>query len=467
MKSLALRVAAVVLAVVALAAAGFVVFTTAPKADAVLAGQRAFEADVAHLQAVVADLRAAIPAYLAPAQDESFWVKHVAELARDLDTRLKALERPGIGTATSQEIGTAEEAASTLRQYDERLQELLRQDRRAEASRLVFSDVNALASAASVALSQAATLERTSAEDEVASLRRRQLTTLGIAAAIALLALLLLLPVPARAAQAGADEGAGHAAAGDGTRLLGAPLELDSLGRSGFDLDLDRISTSESDDEPDQAPRAPAPAPIVPATRASTPPVAPSPATPPSPPLAGPAPAADPSPSAQAADAEPAFAWAHPGARTPQPAAADLAEAARLCTELAQVSDTDQLRQLLGRAVTLLHASGIVVWLGGVNGARLRPAFSHGYSQQALARMEGIDRGDENAVSAAYRSGRLQAVAADDRRTSALVAPLLAPAGCVGAMAVEIAAGAEQDAGLRALAQLVAAQLATLMPTDS
>ena len=163
----------------------------------------------------------------------------------------------------------------------------------------------------------------------------------------------------------------------------------------------------------------------------------------------------------------PPFAWAQAASPAQAPPAPDLGEAAQLCTELAQVADTDHLRQLLGRASALLRAPGIVVWLGGVNGSSLRPAFSHGYSQQTLARMQTIGRDDENAVSAAYRTGKLQVVPAGDRGSAALVAPLLAPAGCLGAMAVEVGRGTEQDQGLRALAQLIAAQLATLMPTES
>ena len=443
MKSWALRVTAVLLAVLALAAGGYVVFDAERKADAARAAQRELEADVARLQVVLADLRAALPAYVAPGQDPSFWTKRVAELAQDLDARLKRLERPGTDTPTSQELATAEEAAATLRQYDARVRALVEQDRRSEASRLLFSDAHSLVAAASVALSQAVSLERAAADTAVSAGRRRQVYALGGSAAIALVALLLLMP-PASGART-RDEAAAEAATGetsDTIRLFGGPLELDSLGRSGFDLDLD-----------DQAAAQPEPARLAPGSPAA------SPAAPSSPAVPVPAPAAG--------QAEAPFAWAQAAPPPAAPPGADLDEAARLCTDLAQVADTEQLRQLLGRAAALLQAPGIVVWLGGVNGQNLRPAFSHGYSQQTLARMQAIGRDDENAVSSAYRTGRLQAVAAGERGAAALVAPLLAPAGCVGAMAVEVARGAEQDQAVRALAQLVAAQLATLMPTDS
>ena len=144
MKSWALRVAAVLLAVVALAAGGYIVFDADRRADAARATQGALEADTVRLQVVIADLRGALPAYVAPAQDRSYWAQRVAGLLQDLDARLKRIERPGIGTDTSQEIATAEEAAATLRQYDARIRKVVEQGRPGEASRLLFSDANSL-----------------------------------------------------------------------------------------------------------------------------------------------------------------------------------------------------------------------------------------------------------------------------------------------------------------------------------
>ncbi|MBP7572035.1 MAG: hypothetical protein KBA95_18420 [Acidobacteria bacterium] len=444
MKSRALRVMAVLLAVVALAAGGYLVFEAERQADEARAAQRTLEDDAVRLQAVVADLRAALPGYVASGQDPAYWARRVAALIDDLDARLKRLERPGAGTATAQEVATAREAAATLRQYDARIRSLVEQDRRVEASRLVFSDVNSLVMAASVALSQVVTLQRTGANAALARGRKQQVYALAGAAALALVALLLLVPLPARWAAAPSSPPAPDEAVAP-AGLFGGPLVLDSLGRSGFDLDIEGAS--------------PAPA-------ASAPLAAPVPDTPALPaPAETPSAAIGPAPAPADAPAGPARQTVPPSALTKPPA--ELTEVARLCTELAQVADTDQLRQLLGRAAALLHARGIVVWLGGLNAQSLRPAFSHGYSPQALGRMQAIATDEENAVTAAYRTGRLQAVAAGEHGAAALVAPLLAPAGCIGAMAVEVGPDTEEDTGLRAVSELVAAQLATLMPTES
>ncbi len=442
MKSWALRVLAVLLAILALAAGGYLAFEAEGQAGEARAAQRTLDDEGARLQAVIADLRAALPGYVASGQDPAYWARRVATLIDDLDARLKRLEGPGTDTATSQEIATAQEAAVTLRQYDDRIRSLVGADRRVEASRLIFSDVSSLVVAASVALSQAVTLQRTAADAALARARQQQIYALAGAAALALVVLLLLLPLPARGA-AVPSPASDEAVAQPG--LFGGPLGLDSLGHSGFDLDLDGASPAPA------APAAPldGPAPDAPG----------SPAPEETLPSAIPAvPTAPDAPAGHAQHPVPPDALTKP--------IAELTEVARLCTDLAQVADTDQLRQLLGRTAALLHARGIVVWLGGLNAQSLRPAFSLGYSQQTLGRMQAIGTDEENAVTAAYRTGRLQAVAAGEHGAAALVAPLMAPAGCIGAMAVEVGPDTEEDPDVRAVAQLVAAQLATLMPTE-
>ena len=49
----------------------------------------------------------------------------------------------------------------------------------------------------------------------------------------------------------------------------------------------------------------------------------------------------------------------------------------------------------------------------------------------------------------------------------AIAVPLLVPQGCVGELAAEIRHGRESATTTRALAQIVAAQLAVLIPTES
>lgn len=158
-------------------------------------------------------------------------------------------------------------------------------------------------------------------------------------------------------------------------------------------------------------------------------------------------------------------------ASTPTPArntSPALKDAALLCTALGRVSDAEELRVLLGRAADLLDASGIVVWLGSTAGADLRPAIAHGYGPQALARMPVVARSADNAAAAAYRTGELQIVLARPGASAgAIVAPLLASDGCVGALSAEIRGGGEASDAVQALAAIVAAQLAGILATTA
>jgi hypothetical protein len=145
----------------------------------------------------------------------------------------------------------------------------------------------------------------------------------------------------------------------------------------------------------------------------------------------------------------------------------DLSAAAQLCTDLARVHDTSELQGLLARAAALLDASGIVVWLGGSGGTILWPAFSHGYTPQALSKMQALPRDGGTPVSMAFRTGLMEVIPADGGASGAIVAPILASTGCVGVMAVEIRHGAESSDDEQALAGILAAQLATLVAGDT
>jgi hypothetical protein len=151
----------------------------------------------------------------------------------------------------------------------------------------------------------------------------------------------------------------------------------------------------------------------------------------------------------------------------PRTTAPALKTAAELCTEFARVRNADDLTRLLGRTADALESSGLVVWLGTGPGGELRPAIAHGYPPQTLARMPSIPRSADNAAAAAYRTGSLQIVLARPATSSgAIVAPLMSPDGCIGALTAEIKGGAETSDTVQSLAAIFAAQLAgVLAPT--
>lgn len=142
--------------------------------------------------------------------------------------------------------------------------------------------------------------------------------------------------------------------------------------------------------------------------------------------------------------------------------------AAEICLALGAVRDDARLRELLGRAASLMEAPGIIVWVGNAAGADLQPTVAHGYSPQALSRIAAVPRTAENAVAAAYRTATLQAVGAQGHgHLGAVIAPLVTPDGCVGALSVEVPSGREESEVVRALALLFAAQLAALLAADA
>jgi len=149
---------------------------------------------------------------------------------------------------------------------------------------------------------------------------------------------------------------------------------------------------------------------------------------------------------------------------TPPSLLPDLLATARLCSDFGRVSQARELPALLARAAAVLNAAGIIVWVADPADGSLRPALSHGYPAEALARISKLSRDADNATAEAYRSGQLQTVGGSRTAPGALVAPLLAPTGCVGVMAAEIRAGKEADQHVQALATILAAQLASLVP---
>jgi CHASE3 domain sensor protein len=151
--------------------------------------------------------------------------------------------------------------------------------------------------------------------------------------------------------------------------------------------------------------------------------------------------------------------------------APDLAAAARLCTELGRVMETSELAPLLERAAGLLNASGLVVWVTDRSGVELRPVLTHGYAEKIVAQMRSIPTEAQNAAALTFRSAEARVVAGSDLANGAFVVPLITPTGCVGVFAAELRQGAEQHESTKAIATILAAQVATLVgappPSDS
>ena len=143
-----------------------------------------------------------------------------------------------------------------------------------------------------------------------------------------------------------------------------------------------------------------------------------------------------------------------------------LKAATGVATAFGRVRDLDELTSVLGRAAEVMDASGLMVWAGSATGGDLRPVLAHGYSAEMIARIPPVPRSADNAAAAAYRSGRLQIVLARPGSSSgAVVAPILAADGCIGALSAEIRSGGETSESVQALAAIFAAHLASVLTT--
>ena len=159
-------------------------------------------------------------------------------------------------------------------------------------------------------------------------------------------------------------------------------------------------------------------------------------------------PAADPEPSSVA---------------TLAPAGPGLDAVARLCTDLGRIEHASEIEPLLGEFARLVDAKGVIIWVWDETADALRPAVAHGYPDHVLARVPAVTRDADNLTAEAFRTARPCTMNGHGAATGALVVPMLAPAGCIGALGIEFERGAEPASSARAVATIVAALLSQLI----
>jgi hypothetical protein len=441
MKRTLVRLLLVVVALACTAGTAFYAYRVELDAGAAGAADRAFAEDAIRLQATLAEIRAGQAGYLANGQDTAVWIEKVAQLRKQADTQLKRLVAASPAGESDGDLAAAGEALAALGRFDARIAEVLRDEQPLTASSLIFSDSAQIIGAATASLSKARAARTVAAGTGLAAMRRQQMYAGAAAAVVLVLTLVLLAATPTPRAVPVDDDEEGRAAS-SGPSLF-APVTAPDFDA---DVDSDRDSGPRMSRSPWRSEAADS------AGTSQNAPVAPG------------APVA----AAPAAQAAPPPTRREPQTGAPAETRLDLSAAAQLCTDLARVRDASEMQTLLARAAELLDASGIVVWMGGSGGDVLWPAFSHGFTPQALSKMQALPRDGATAVSAAFRKGMMEVVPASAGGTSgALVAPILAASGCVGVMAVEIRHGAETSDAEQALASILAAQLATLVAGEA
>jgi hypothetical protein len=147
----------------------------------------------------------------------------------------------------------------------------------------------------------------------------------------------------------------------------------------------------------------------------------------------------------------------HPSSQVP-----DLEAAAGLCNDISRLTSIEALPAILGRAAEVLEASGLIIWMGA--GEELFAVASHGYDAQTVSRLGSIGLNAENATAAAWRTGQVRVVPRDETSAGAIVLPIFITDGCAGVVGIELRNGKEADPATRAVASIITAQLATVLP---
>jgi hypothetical protein len=138
-----------------------------------------------------------------------------------------------------------------------------------------------------------------------------------------------------------------------------------------------------------------------------------------------------------------------------------IAAAADLCTEISRVETTDALNELLNRALSVLEAEGLVVWME--SGGELLAATAVGYPPDVKSRLSSIRREDDNMTASAWRQRLTEVVEGGEQSGAAIAVPLFSGQTCCGVFAVELRAGRQPDHLTRDVARMIAAQLATVV----
>jgi hypothetical protein len=402
--------ARIALLLACLAAAGYAAFLTwssERQSRQLNSSAPAFDAAARSARAGLVELRAAQQAYVAAGQGQDFWFARVSTLAgeaRDTLGTMKALAQPPAALAIDDAVG----ALDDFDRIDARARALAADRQLTAAASVIFGDGLELSKHAAEGVERAVAAELSARDEALAALLRRQEYALAGAASAIALTLLLLLPVARQPVPqppvVRPVVPAPAATSGSG------PLRDDVLA----DLDDFGVVSHARRVPPGEPSKFPPPKPLV-------------------------------------------------AKVTPKPPIVSLPSVASLCGDLARVSDTQALPQLLERAAGVLDASGIVVWIADPDGRELTPILVHGYPPQLAVRLGNLARDAENVTASAYRTALLQTVKGDTVANGAIAAPLVSAAGCVGVMAAEMKNGGEQQEPLLAAATIIASQLATLV----
>jgi hypothetical protein len=449
-----LRFVLALIAITAIAATGYRIFQAeqqlTTETRALLGGTDSADAAIE----TVSEIKAALHAYVAPGQSLDYWSARARALVDKLRGTLLELDRTTASAGVS--LAATLDLSDRLAATEQRAREHARANQPLLAGDVLFADARDQLDAIRLQVANARGQLAQAADARHAAVRREQLMWAVAAAGLAALALLSLVPITTTRAE--------PTSAGDAR----PPADLAALDEYARVVPASRPATA-------------SPAPAVPKAVVSTTGSRPSA-------MPAAAPAARPPSRAAGRDgivsaevmAARSAAGLEPSRRAPEPPATRTTpavpspaalpvnaegwrETAALCTDIATVSDSQEVSALLTRAATLLNAAGIVVWMNSNGGRELAAAASTGYDDRIVARLGTISREADNVTAAAFREASARMTAARGDTPAAMAVPLVSPTGPVGVLSAEIRDVAEVDPQRQALAAILAAQLSMLL----
>jgi hypothetical protein len=364
------------------------------------------DADIAHVRESIVGLSAVQGAYLADGQGPAQWLTRMASVQSDISTIVTERRSATSDTVAGGHYDAAAAALARFKKLDDQARAAIAQGEKLRAADLIFNDCTLASRKISEELDAAHAIDREAIAAGMTRLARLRLAMNGVALLFALAIGLFFGRHIASLAE------------------RSAPTTAQML------KDL--------------------PPPVKAATSAAhATPIATSSSGPASS-ISSVAPVPNHAPAATAAGAS---------------KSTNLIAAAELCVDLARVVESSEVPALLERTATLLDARGLVIWAVDADGARLKPALSHGYADKVLQKLRPLQIDGDNVTSLAFRSLEPQSMnGASPNDPAAIAIPLITGTGCVGVMAAELRHN-RPHADLLPVARILGAQFSTLIAT--
>ena len=198
MRSVVVRILLVVVALAALAGAGYMAWTLEQQIRSATAASAVFEADAHQATLALAAIGSGQRAYVAEGQNSDQWQAKVAGQMAALGPTLTGLRQVAKSAEIQGALEAAIETVSAVRQADAKAREYIKAGQRLSASDVIFADANDRLAKAISSIEDARGRERTRQEDAAANIRLTQLLYGSGGLGVVVLVMLMLVPVRRR-----------------------------------------------------------------------------------------------------------------------------------------------------------------------------------------------------------------------------------------------------------------------------